>query len=248
MFKYNGESSFDVLMFNGSSLCEKEASYFQRKRERGVVWQARVTDPNTGKDDGVVAIPLSTPAAIGSAAVSHKARPRKEKLFCRRYSKIKTPKKKSVAANSWNFGDELMQESISKSPASYPIYKSNSRPVTVEEISSPYCRATDAVTSNGFLVVMRPTHVYKRFYLYLENQNQDMVLRLEDKMWNTKYPVTGCGTGGLSNGWKAFSMDNHLEESDVCVFDLAKSINETVVLDVTILRVVNDVVPLTAPQ
>lgn len=31
VFRYNGESQFDVLMFDGQSLCEKEASYFIRK-------------------------------------------------------------------------------------------------------------------------------------------------------------------------------------------------------------------------
>ncbi|KAI4389564.1 hypothetical protein MLD38_001779 [Melastoma candidum] len=278
MFKYNGESSFNVLMFNSSSLCEKEASYFQRKRERGVAGKgdqsgakrkrkgddlrtARlesndmcISKEDTGKDDGVAAIPRATGAANGSAIVSHKARPRKEKL---RHSMIKTPKKEPVAAISWITSDELMQESIRKSPSNYPIYQSNRRPVTAEEVSSAYTRAIDAVTSDGFLVVMRPTHVYKRFYLsvpiewackYLGNQTQDIVLRLDEKTWNTKYTVTGRGTGGFSNGWKAFSMDNHLEESDVCVFDLAKTINEIVVLDVTIFRVVNDIVPLTAPH
>lgn len=31
VFRYSGESQFDVLMFDGQSLCEKEASYFIRK-------------------------------------------------------------------------------------------------------------------------------------------------------------------------------------------------------------------------
>lgn len=31
VFRYNGESQFDVSMFDGQSLCEKEASYFVRK-------------------------------------------------------------------------------------------------------------------------------------------------------------------------------------------------------------------------
>ena len=31
IFKYNGESNFDVLIFDGQSLCEKAESYFVRK-------------------------------------------------------------------------------------------------------------------------------------------------------------------------------------------------------------------------
>lgn len=31
VFRYNGESQFDVLMFDAENLCEKEASYFVRK-------------------------------------------------------------------------------------------------------------------------------------------------------------------------------------------------------------------------
>uniref|UniRef100_A0A6N2MGP6 TF-B3 domain-containing protein n=1 Tax=Salix viminalis TaxID=40686 RepID=A0A6N2MGP6_SALVM len=33
IFKYNGESNFDVLMFNMQSMCEKVASYFVKKYE-----------------------------------------------------------------------------------------------------------------------------------------------------------------------------------------------------------------------
>lgn len=35
IFKYNGDSCFDVLMIDGQSLCEKEASYFVRKCRHG---------------------------------------------------------------------------------------------------------------------------------------------------------------------------------------------------------------------
>lgn len=33
VFNYNGESLFEVLIFNGQTLCEKEASYFEKRRE-----------------------------------------------------------------------------------------------------------------------------------------------------------------------------------------------------------------------
>lgn len=44
IFKYNGDSHFDVLMFDGQSMCEKTASYFVRKcghRERHSACQTK---------------------------------------------------------------------------------------------------------------------------------------------------------------------------------------------------------------
>lgn len=53
-------------------------------------------------------------------------------------------------------------------------------------------------------------------------------------------------TGGLSGGWKYFTLDNNLEEFDVCVFKPAGHLNNALMLDVSVFRVVEEITPLTA--
>lgn len=73
-------------------------------------------------------------------------------------------------------------------------------------------------------------------------KNQDFVLRTELDTFKAKYHCRGDG-GGLKKGWDNFVVHNFLEEFDVCVFHLASGINDDIVLDVSIFRVVEGVIP-----
>lgn len=76
-------------------------------------------------------------------------------------------------------------------------------------------------------------------------ESQDVILRHDDKTWNTKYIFwRPRSTGGISGGWKSFALDNNLELYDVCVFSPARLEIQPIILDVTIFRVVNEVAPL----
>jgi len=79
----------------------------------------------------------------------------------------------------------------------------------------------------------------------MDRRNQDVILRVGEGTWHARYRLTGRGSGGLSSGWKNFTLENNLEQSDVCVFNLADSISKNIILDVTIFRVVEDIVPPT---
>lgn len=79
----------------------------------------------------------------------------------------------------------------------------------------------------------------------MDRRNQDLILRVGEGTWRARYRLTGRGSGGLSSGWKNFALENNLEQSDVCLFNLANDIDKNIILDVTIFRVVEDVVPLT---
>ena len=46
---------------------------------------------------------------------------------------------------------------------SYELYISNRRPVTEDEIENAFALAQAARTDDSLVVVMRPSHVYKRF-------------------------------------------------------------------------------------
>ncbi|XP_019709182.1 B3 domain-containing protein_Os12g40080 isoform X2 [Elaeis guineensis] len=97
-----------------------------------------------------------------------------------------------------------------------------------------------------FLKVMKPTHVYKKFFLTIPNcfaaehlprENRTIDLRLPhgQKMWRMSYLHYDCFSG-LGKQWKNFAIDNSLEEGDVCVFELTGEL----VLDVHIFRAVID--------
>ena len=55
--------------------------------------------------------------------------------------------------------------SITKSGAQAQKYVSNRRLVTEDEIKNALLLAQAALTDKSFLIVMRPTHLYKRFFV-----------------------------------------------------------------------------------
>lgn len=55
---------------------------------------------------------------------------------------------------------------INKRGSSYrEQYQSNRRPITQDEIKNALHLAQEASSNETFLVVMRPTHVYRRFFV-----------------------------------------------------------------------------------
>jgi len=51
------------------------------------------------------------------------------------------------------------------SPKTQELYTSNRRPVTKDEIEKTLQMAQAACTEESLLVTMRPSHVYKRFFV-----------------------------------------------------------------------------------
>ncbi|GAB4855322.1 hypothetical protein Ancab_023941 [Ancistrocladus abbreviatus] len=143
-------------------------------------------------------------------------------------------------------------KSAKKSPGiKGEYYMSNRRAVTELEKQKAMELAVNESADDSFVVVMRPTSVYKRFYMtipaewmnkHLSKQNQAVTLQMGDKTWAARFNYDHHrGGGGLSSGWKAFALENFLEEFDVCLFKLASQKDEPVVLEVTIFRVVPEV-------
>jgi len=50
---------------------------------------------------------------------------------------------------------------------SYELFISNRRPVTEDEIKNAFALAQAERTEDGLVIVMRPSHVYKRFFVVL---------------------------------------------------------------------------------
>ncbi|KAK7310472.1 hypothetical protein RJT34_08024 [Clitoria ternatea] len=309
VFKYNGESQFDVLIFDGGSFCEKAGSYFVRKCGHaedvsGCVTKKRDTDNSVEEDNtpslnpdvecasrdksghvnGVkepVIAPAETPyektfmAGLESASpeqhtpngvpdpksVPSKSTGRRSRSLVSAVKHIQTkrrgrpPKPSSLRDRALNWVTDCEPASAGKS-GSFDSYISNRRPVTDDETKRALQLAQAACASDSYLVVMRPTHVYRRFFMAIPTKwmadhisvtSQDVILRMGKGEWVAKYSFHAIrNTGGLTGGWKHFTLDNNLEEYDVCVFKPAGHMNNTLVLDVSIFRVVEEIVPLTA--
>lgn len=71
-----------------------------------------------------------------------------------------------------------------------------------------------------------------------------VTLRFEERNWLvTFHRRFSNNNGGFTVGWKKFVLDNFLEESDVCLFKPASKTPEAMVMDVSIFRVVKEVIP-----
>ncbi|GAV79745.1 B3 domain-containing protein [Cephalotus follicularis] len=275
MFKYNGESHFDVLMFDGRSLCEKASSYFVRRcghtehdngpqakrknRESSV--EVIPTSPECGVvgsppekplNNVDISIPMGQPI-ITTAATNKRTRSGRNSI---KPSHLR----QSVASEStYNYAVVVDAKPEAELPPSNkksgPQYASNRRPVTEGERLNAIRLAQAATTDDGFLTVMKPTYVYKKFYMvipsgwltkHLSLENQEVFLRVREKTWHTRfYYIKSRKCGGLASGWKTFAVDNNLEEFDVCVFEPASPASYPLVLDVRIFRVLQEAAPLT---
>ncbi|XP_021736504.1 B3 domain-containing protein Os11g0197600-like [Chenopodium quinoa] len=134
-------------------------------------------------------------------------------------------------------------------------YRSNRRPVTDAEKEKALALASKNAIGESFIMVMRPSHVYKRFSLVIpqnwkpkgfsRDKRQDVILRTNNNTWVVSFCTSNNhGYGGFEGGWKKFAFDNFLEEFDLCLFVPGGQENKRFVLDVSIFRVVPEITPL----
>ncbi|KAG8377682.1 hypothetical protein BUALT_Bualt08G0058200 [Buddleja alternifolia] len=240
IFKYNGNSRFDVLMFDQESLCEKEASYFVKKCEH--------TESGLGnKRRRSLKESSNNSTSESSADVAEHQRVKKA-----RTDDARTPPSRTRPTRSATKGRRGTKKGKRGSSGAYPLQlTSRRRAVSEEEKKRAQQMAVEAASENSFIVVMRASHVYKGFFMsipsewariHLLDKTQDIELRVKDNKWHAKYHFKGYG-GGLTGGWKNFVLENFLEEFDVCLFDLVSGTQDQFILDVKIFRVVEEVIP-----
>ncbi|KAK9271206.1 hypothetical protein L1049_026796 [Liquidambar formosana] len=201
---------------------------------------------------------LITPGPSGLRNNCQSNREVQRDAYCSRpvHTKLKLRSREtSTCTEGATVNSDTEQDSIDRNGAYQLQYRSNRRPITEEEKEMALQMAQAALTSESFIVVMRPTHVYRRFYMavpsewaagHLPEESQDVILRVKENAWCAKYYTRKARIGGgLTRGWMNFAVENNLEEFDVCVFHLARQEANTIVLDVSIFRVVQEVMPLT---
>ncbi|CAA3009363.1 B3 domain-containing REM16-like [Olea europaea subsp. europaea] len=238
IFKYNGNSRFDVSMFDQENFCEKEASYFVTKCVHKEIESGRkrpITMPERTDEKINELFSESSDDAVDSCS---------------------DKKPRNDTANTPGLRKERRKKNGRRGSSSRintcPLQlTSRRRAVTEDEKKKALEMAGAASSGNSFMVVMRPSHVYNGFYMsipyewarmHLSRKSQDIVLRVKENAWQVKYHQKAYNNGGLYGGWKNFVHDNSLEESDVCLFDLASGPNDSIVLDVQIFRVAEEVV------
>ncbi|XP_022768837.1 B3 domain-containing protein REM16-like [Durio zibethinus] len=273
IFKYNGLSHFDVLTFDGQSLCEKASSYFVRKCvhtefDSGYQTKRKVNEnpdeivhnssqcglessPEKSTNNDIDTRPSRQP--IKSAATSKKMRNVGSPSRSFRARQSLGGKELSTLAGEVKVKTEFEHTTMDGDVFS-PQHALGKWPVTQVEKTNVLLMAQEALTKEGFMVVMKPTHVGRRFYMavptawvakYLSKENADVILRVNKRTWRTRfYYHRSRDCGGLSGGWRNFVNDNKLEEHDVCVFVPADIERKPIVLDVNIYHVLQGAVPL----
>ncbi|KAL0356014.1 UNVERIFIED_CONTAM: hypothetical protein Sradi_4048300 [Sesamum radiatum] len=110
-------------------------------------------------------------------------------------------------------------------------------------------RAFEELNDNGLLIPVRASYVYARFFLVFSVKwarsqglkgKQELELRMDDKSWYVKFYDRETSVG-ITRGWKAFVLDNGLEEDDVCLFNIVPGSQHPVAINVRVFRVGNDV-------
>ncbi|MBA0792544.1 hypothetical protein Gohar_017037 [Gossypium harknessii] len=278
IFKYNGVSHFDVLMFDGKSLCEKAASYFVRKCMHTESDATHRTKRKVNENSDEI---LHNSSQCGLESGPEKstnndidARPSRKPI------KSAASKKKIRNSDNGTRSIHAKQSLVGKELPTFPgevkverleteyehttmdgngdvfglWHTTGKRFVTQSEKTNVLLKAQEALTNEGFMIIMKPTHVGRRFYMavptawvakYLPKDNADVILRMNKRTWKTRfYYHRSRDCGGLSGGWRNFVNDNNLEEHDVCVFQPANIGSKPMILDVNIFHVLQKAVPL----
>lgn len=257
IFKYVGSSQFDVWMFDGQSSCAKEASFFLTTCEHpDLPSGSRTKRPRAVRND--------TTNDVSEAPAKKKSKASTPALYSSKsssdeYEATTTPEtSKSSTYEHYTFPERRKSKfaSATTSSAQGPRRaRTNLRPREIKSTSartgentsyqqSALDLATVAATPNSCVVVLKRSHVTGPYYMtfpsewariHLPHKDLDVTLQNNEKTWKANFTFTGR-SGALGGDWKRFVIDNFLNVSDVCMFNLVSGENEDPILDVRIFR------------
>ncbi|MFQ6634230.1 hypothetical protein Gotur_010242 [Gossypium turneri] len=157
--------------------------------------------------------------------------------------------------------EDCVEHNLQGSYSLYFILKR--REITEEEKQRPRKLSRQyPSTRPSFSLVMKDSHVYnnlieipsmqtipKRWHQrYMFGDVRRTLLRVppQNKVWDVRIRSSIWGTA-FTRGWAKFVLDNNLGSHDTCVFELrheGKAKGYTMVFDVIIFRVLDEIVPL----
>ncbi|CAN0872857.1 B3 domain-containing protein REM16 [Linum grandiflorum] len=290
VFKYNGVSQFEVMIFDGVTFCEKATSYFVKKNggkdvENGFHLKRRLGENSSGvmmatpishvrgsslektAENDIGKVPSSQPVGrpmdneFGKTPISRPVQDpiiweatniKKQKMSSDHIPDNETVKSEELSCS----GKREKEQDVRNTPLSFGVvhdvpYISLRKVVTEVEKKQALLLAQEAVTLEGFYVIMKPTHVYRKFFMSIPcgwmNKHLNMllkhpvILKMKGKTWNTKFVYQEARkSGGLSAGWRSFAGDNNLQELDICVFNPDGPFHTSMSLNVDIVRVMEE--------
>lgn len=214
IFRHNGFSHFSVAIFDEMFI--EKPSAFHAKPSYNLV----ATRESEEEDKQISVVPQEE---NNGAKNKRTAEIDASSSKLRKCSKGASAGYKSIIVNSTEAIVKFRREQavISRRP-----------PVTEEQKNYALQRAKQYKSKNPIaLQIMKETYVYKTYFMIIPCEfvrdylpHSDKKLTLLDqlgKTWEVSYVYfSERRVGAFSGGWGKFSLGNHLEEFDVCVFEL----------------------------
>ncbi|CAN1163810.1 B3 domain-containing protein REM16 [Linum perenne] len=242
VFKYNGDSHFDVLILDSRTSCEKATAYFAKKKNNRDQQPFVISGGKRKKLNGGIgpASPPSSDDGNGTPTAEDDVDLPGSSTDWQPVSSGECNKRTKVKDKRGKLGVHQAEQ--------------NRAPVTEESKRKALRLARYAGNQDSFIAVMKTSSVRTSYYLsipcgwikkHVEKhwETQDVVLRVEEDEWPVKFRPRKKKNqywGGFGNGWRIFVKDNHLLPFDVCLFQPCKSTsgtnNSALVLDVKIFR------------
>ncbi|MBA0741983.1 hypothetical protein Gogos_015100 [Gossypium gossypioides] len=273
VFRYIGNSAFNVVIFDSSG-CEREGSYFVREHTNTCSNDGCVLDKEDGEDcEDIMDLekPHIQKRKIkkgrgrpSSKAVDadnrHQSKAREDKQPRVGKSAVEreaTEKKRPRVIKSAVEGEVSIDEPDGAPGCAMEDCRTK-REITEEEKQRPRKLSREyPSTRPSFTLVMKDSHVYKSFQVtipkrwhqrYMFGDVRRTLLRVppQNKVWDVRIRSSIWGTA-FTRGWAKFVLDNNLGSHDTCVFELSdegKANGYTMVFDVIIFRVLDEIVPL----
>ncbi|AES59528.1 B3 domain-containing protein REM16 isoform X7 [Medicago truncatula] len=234
VFKYNGESLFEVLIFDGNSFCEKATSYFVGKCGHAQTEQgdSKAKDNNTSAFNAGVesaspqvadVVAKTTPAAVPSQTTSK--RTKKKPVI--EVTPVQT-KKRGRPPKSDDSGEKLLRDLVacnkehSEASTLDRIRKEDEKKIAESFTSSfPYfVKILKAGNVGGSRTLRIPYHFSAA---HLPDFKIEVTLRnSKGKCWTVN--SVPCAKGKIIHsfcgGWMAFVRDNGVNFGDTCIFEL----------------------------
>ncbi|KAI0503661.1 hypothetical protein KFK09_014596 [Dendrobium nobile] len=253
VFKYDGRSSFIVLIFE-QSRCERAASHCAMRKD-GMEELCAIASGKKDRHPCYESSPRTSEQPKQLAMfqkILRVNRDAKEKHFKRRMNTTSTKR----ILRQKNFTGTRGKKSLNEQESEIKEGTMNlSNEVSLAKqwnpkdfIISKKARLTDAEKNivPTFVSIMVPSCISKRFYLtipiafaiqYLPRESGRVHLQLngKERTWPVHCLVQGNSVG-FSSGWKEFAQYNQLNVGDVCIFEMLEA-QEGVLMVVHINRI-----------
>ncbi|GLT58114.1 hypothetical protein SLA2020_310360 [Shorea laevis] len=236
IFKYDGVSNFDVLMFDGLNLCEKAGSYFVRKchTKRNMNETAVEIIDNSSQDDLE-----GTPKKFAENDIRKKKLGKNSSNTCSKSKKklqishkgIKTlHKKKYSSAGNERPSVCLALRALSRPGSGMPEVGTCSLRKMLALDEEKEAQSFTSIFPT-FVKIIRKFNIIGSHTLKIPRKfsrahlpacKTEIVLRnLQGECWTVNsVPEKGQTSHTFCGGWMTFVRDNDIKVGDVCIFEL----------------------------